>query len=101
MNEIVHISVGASLADALAEELLLASQMLADLAFDLGADDHTLRRHMTSLQKIDHVTQIQLAVVDLLRHRDSERDPLATVTLADMAERLRLATTGADRPSAQ
>ncbi len=79
------------LADALADELVLASRMLNDLAYDLGSDEATLRRHMASLQKVDHITQIQLAVADLLRNRDETDTRLAGVTLEGMAERLRAA----------
>lgn len=77
-----------ALAGALADELVLASKMLGELAYDLGSDDVTLRRHMASLQKVDHITQIQLAIADLLRHRDGE-SRLAGITLEDMALRLR------------
>ena len=76
------------LAQALAAELVLASGMLADLAYDLGSDGDTLRRHMASLQRIDQVTQMQLAVADLLRSGADVPD-VAGVTLQDMADRLR------------
>jgi hypothetical protein len=46
---------------------------------------------MASLQKVDHITQIQLAVADLLRNRDETDTRLAGVTLEGMAERLRAA----------
>jgi len=77
------------LAQALAAELVLASRMLADLAYDLGSDGATLRRHMASLQRIDHITQIQLAIADLLRTSDGAADDIGQVTLQDMADRLR------------
>ncbi|KTT68843.1 hypothetical protein [Sphingomonas endophytica] len=76
------------LARALAAELVLASSMLADLAYDLGSDGDTLRRHMGSLQRIDHITQIQLAIAELLRDSDTGGD-IGQVTLQDMADRLR------------
>lgn len=76
------------LAHALANELVLASGMLADLAYDLGSDGDTLRRHMASLQRIDHVTQMQLAIADLLRGV-GEDGGIGQVTLQDMADRLR------------
>ncbi len=76
------------LAHALANELVLASGMLADLAYDLGSDGDTLRRHMASLQRIDYVTQMQLAIADLLRSVGDEGG-IAQVTLQDMADRLR------------
>ncbi|MEH3105293.1 MAG: hypothetical protein PGN12_15510 [Sphingomonas phyllosphaerae] len=77
------------LAQALAAELVLASSMLADLAYDLGSDGATLRRHMASLQRIDHITQIQLAIADLLRTSNGAADDIGQVTLQDMADRLR------------
>ncbi len=79
------------LAEALAEELVLASRMLNDLAYDLGSDEGTLRLHMASLQKVDHITQIQLAVADLLRNWEETEACLAGVTLEGMADRLRAA----------
>lgn len=83
--------VSRPLAQALAAELVLASTMLADLAYDLGSDGDTLRRHMASLQRIDHITQMQLAIADLLRaanETDGDGD-IGQVTLQDMADRLR------------
>ncbi len=77
------------LAKALAAELVLASSMLADLAYDLGSDGDTLRRHMASLQRIDHVTQMQLAIAELLRGDDASNGDIRGVTLQDMADRLR------------
>ena len=91
MSAFTPIVASAPLAEAMGEELLLASRMLADLAYELGSDATTLRKHMTGLQKIDHITQIQLAIVDLLRNRGADGDPLAGVTLAEMADRLRAA----------
>jgi hypothetical protein len=73
---------------ALADELLNASRLLADLAYELGADPDTLRKHMTSLQAIDHITQIQLNVADLLRQHTPNPN---TITLHDMAQRITLA----------
>lgn len=84
----VPAGVPRPLAQALAAELVLASSMLADLAYDLGSDGDTLRRHMGSLQRIDHITQIQLAIADLLRAADNGGD-IGQVTLQDMADRLR------------
>ncbi|PCG10536.1 hypothetical protein [Sphingomonas ginsenosidimutans] len=88
-----------TLVQALAEELVRASNILGDLAYDLGSDGDTLRRHMASLQAIDHVTQMQLAIADLLRAPDEITANAGRVTLEDMAVRLRGAldgTTGAD-----
>jgi hypothetical protein len=77
------------LAGALAEELVLASRILGDLAYDLGQDAETLRKHIGSLQAIDRVTQIQLVVADLLRDLDTHAATLGHVPLEDMAHRLR------------
>ncbi|MBW6525983.1 hypothetical protein KZ813_03955 [Sphingomonas sp. RHCKR7] len=78
-----------ALALALAEELVFASNMLNDLAYDLGSNGETLRRHMASIQRIDYVTQIQLAVAGLLRVEGASDADIGTVTLQDMADRLR------------
>lgn len=75
-----------TLNEALADELVLASRRLADLAFELASDEDTLRRHMTSMQDIDHVTQIQLSIADLLRNGVAG---LGDITLGDMASRIR------------
>jgi hypothetical protein len=77
------------LAQALGEELLIASRMLADLAYELGSDPNTLRKHMTSLQHIDHITQIQLNIAHLLQNQ--HHNPIQHITLNDMADRVRLA----------
>lgn len=82
------------LAAALAAELVRLSVDLADLAYDLGGDPETLRRHMGSLQAIDRITQTQLGIADVLRARGSVADRLDGVTLEDMADRLRRATDG-------
>ncbi|WP_294296837.1 hypothetical protein [uncultured Sphingomonas sp.] len=79
---------GLSLPEALAEELVLASKVLADLAYDLGADEATLRRHMTSLQKIDQLTQAQLAIAGVLRRLDDPQAALGDITLESMARRI-------------
>jgi len=86
---------GAIVYGALADELLLASQRLGELAYDLGSDNETLRRHMTSLQSVDEVTQHLLVVADLLR-AGADGDAIAKVPLADMAGRLQKALS--DRP---
>lgn len=65
-----------ALARALADELVGLTALLSDLAFDLASNDATLRQHMHSLQSIDHITQAQLAVADILR---SNLDPDARV----------------------
>lgn len=93
MSAPVPIGGGVPLAAALADELVRASTMLADLAYDLGSDEVTLRRHLASLQQIDRVTQMQLAIADVLRSQaDGDGEAaLACVTLEEMGERLRLA----------
>lgn len=88
MSEVPSTSCGTPLALALADELVRASQLLADLAFDLGSDPGTLRRHMSSLQRVDLVTQIQIAVAELLRSPVITPDLLKSVPLEDMAARL-------------
>lgn len=76
------------LAMALADELVLASQRLGDLAFDLASDEVTLRRHLTSLQEVDRVTQMQLAIADLLRAGPAAPAAIQSVTLDEMRQRL-------------
>ncbi|KQN37406.1 hypothetical protein ASG37_10125 [Sphingomonas sp. Leaf407] len=77
-----------TLALAMADELLLASQRLADLAYDLASDEVTLRRHLTSLQEVDRVTQMQLAIADLLRAGPDAPAAVNAVTLDEMRQRL-------------
>ena len=72
----------------LAEELVNITRLLGNLAYDLGSDPETLRRHMKSLQKIDHITQMQLAIAQMLRSREPASERIAAVTLQDMATRL-------------
>ena len=55
------------LAHALADELVELTRSLADLAYELGSDPDTLRRHMVSIQAVDRITQSQLAIADILR----------------------------------
>jgi hypothetical protein len=93
VGEVSTAGVPRPLAQALAAELVLASSMLADLAYDLGSDGDTLRRHMASLQRIDHITQMQLAIAELLRTGDGDGD-IGQVTLQDMADRLRAFVAG-------
>ncbi len=84
-----------ALGQALADELVLASQMLADLAYDLGSDPATLRRHLTSIQEIDRVTQMQLAIAELLRAGSDTDAGVRAITLEDMRERITLRLGGA------
>lgn len=83
-----EVGATGAFAHALADELVLASQLLADLAYDLGGDADTLRRHMTSIQAIDKITQMQLAIADLLRTGRCDAETLAALPLQDMVDRL-------------
>ncbi len=83
----VQQSPSPALGEAMAGELERASRMLGDLAFELGSDETTLRRHLTGLQSIDHVTQILLNLATVLRAGEGA-DQLAGVTLEDLAARL-------------
>lgn len=87
----VSTDIPLPLAQALAEELVLLTNELAQLAFELGKDPKILRNHMESLQKIDLITQTQLGVADILRTEGSMEERLDGVTLEDMATRLRKA----------
>lgn len=89
MNAIVTSLMPQPMGDALADELVRASAMLGDLAYELGSDETTLRKHLTGLQSIDHVTQILLNLASVLRGGDGQ-DHLAEVTLEDMLARLRV-----------
>ena len=91
MTAPVQITNALPLGKALADELGIASRLLGELAYDLSSDEATLRRHLTSLQAIDHVTQIMLAVADLLRAEGDSAELLASVTLESTAGRLRQA----------
>ncbi|PXA96973.1 hypothetical protein DMC47_16230 [Nostoc sp. 3335mG] len=88
MNAPAHFPAPIAMGDALADELVRASRMLGDLAFDLGSDEATLRRHLTGLQSIDHVTQMLLNIASVLRGGNGQ-DQLSEVTLEDMLARLR------------
>jgi hypothetical protein len=77
-----------ALAHALADELVAITGQLADLAFDLASDPDTLRRHMHSLQAIDHITQSQLTVATLLRISGPIERNLPVVTLEELRARL-------------
>lgn len=77
--------VTASLAAALADELVALTVQLSDLAYDLGQYPDTLRRHMTSIQAIDRITQAQLAIADVLRSDETIDDRLSHITLAGLS----------------
>lgn len=86
---ITEYGVDRSLAHALADELVELTRSLADLAYDLGSDPDTLRRHMVSIQSIDRITQAQLAIADILRSEASVTARIDGVTLETLADRLR------------
>ena len=77
--------VTAPLAVALADELVALTVQLSELAYDLGQYPDTLRRHMTSIQAIDRITQAQLAIADVLRSDEAIGDRLAQITLAGLS----------------
>jgi hypothetical protein len=72
-----------------AEELVALTSAISDLAYDLGSDPETLRRHMGSLQSIDLITQIHLALAEFLRSSDSLEARVSNVTVEALADRLR------------
>jgi hypothetical protein len=78
-----------TLALALADELVELTRALADMAFELGSDAETLRRHMVSIQSVDRITQTQLAIADILRSDAPVARRIDGVTLETLAERLR------------
>lgn len=77
------------LARALADELVDLTRSLADLAYELGSDPDTLRRHMVSIQDVDRITQSQLAIADILRSDAPVSARIDGVTLETLADRLR------------
>lgn len=81
--------VDRTLAHALAEELVELTRLLADLAYDLGSDPDTLRRHMVGIQSVDRITQAQLAIADILRSDAPSAARIDGVTLETLAGRLR------------
>ncbi|APX64644.1 hypothetical protein NS355_15760 [Sphingomonas yabuuchiae] len=78
-----------ALARALADELVELTRSLADLAYELGSDPDTLRRHMVSIQAVDRITQSQLAIADILRSDAPVAARIDGVTLETLADRLR------------
>lgn len=83
--------LGPALADALADELVALTAVLAAFAAELGADIEVVRRHMGALQAVDHISQVQLALADILRAHGSDRDRVAAVPLEALASRLHAA----------
>lgn len=77
------------LAQALADELVELTHSLAELAYELGSDPDTLRRHMVSIQSVDRITQAQLAIADILRSDAPTASRIDGVTLETLAARLR------------
>jgi len=80
--------VDPALACALADELVALTSSLAELAYDLGSNDEILRRHMESLQAVDRITQVQLAIADVLRSPGPVAERLRGVTLEALATSL-------------
>ncbi len=89
--------VSAPLAVALADELVALTVQLSELAYDLGQCPDTLRRHMTSIQAIDRITQAQLAIADVLRSDETIVERLAHITLAGLSTSI---ATRMDHPAA-
>lgn len=75
-------------AAAIAAELVALTHRLTDLACDLGSDSHTLRTHMHSLQSIDLINQIQLALADVLRSPAPFPARLQAIPVEALAKRL-------------
>lgn len=75
-------------AEAVAAELVGLTRSLSDLAFDLGNDPVTVRKHMASLQAIDLITQIHLALSDLLASPAPLSERLNAVPVEALADRL-------------
>ena len=86
--EDMQVPLSQPFANALADELVALTNRLGDLAFELGNDPATLRRHMGSLQAIDLVTQVQLAIADILRSTAPIEERVAGVTLETLRETL-------------
>ena len=81
--------VEAPLALALADALVALTSEIADLAYEFGSDEAVLTRHMTSLQAFDRITQVQLALAEILRSSDPVEQRLSAVTLESLAASLR------------
>lgn len=83
--------IGPMLANAMADELVALADALSTLACDLGSNVEIVRRHMTALQAVDQISQVQLAMADILRGHGSDRDRVSEVRLEALADRLRAA----------
>lgn len=88
-DEPLPCGVDARLAIVLADELVALTTQLSDLAYDLGSDNETLRRHMEALQAVDRITQAQLAIADILRSGAPVAERLSAVTLEELAASLK------------
>jgi hypothetical protein len=87
---------GQAEAIAIADELVGLTNALSDLAYDLGSDPDTLRKHMNSLQAIDLITQIHLALADLLRSEAPLHERLADIPVEALAARMKARILGSD-----
>lgn len=76
-------------ATAIADELVHLTSVLSALAYDLGSDAATVRRHMSSLQAIDLITQVQLALANILRSDAPIAVRLKQVPVEALGQRLR------------
>lgn len=76
---------------AVADELVALTRALADLAFDLADDPEVARRHIEALQAIDLVTQVHVALAELLRSTAPLGRRIDAVTVQALADRLRRA----------
>ncbi len=83
-------------ASVIADELVGLTAALSDLAYDLSGDPETVRRHMGSLQAIDLITQIHLALADLLRASGPFAERVNRVTVEAIADRMRAKLAGND-----
>ncbi|UAK26572.1 hypothetical protein K8P63_08035 [Sphingomonas nostoxanthinifaciens] len=81
-------------ANAIADELVELTAILSNLAYDLGDDPDTLRKHMASLQAIDLITQIQMSLADILRSDEPMEKRVAGVGVEALAARLRARLAG-------
>lgn len=80
--------LGKAGAAAIAAELVALTGRIGDLAFDLCSDPEVLRLHTGSLQAIDLITQIQLALADVLRSDAPLADRIAGITVEQLSASL-------------
>ncbi|WP_139198066.1 hypothetical protein [Sphingomonas gellani] len=76
-------------AKAVAGELVRLNGSLDRLLVALAGDPEVLRRHMTDLQAIDDMSQVQCALADLLLSDEPMGAGIDAVPLEAMAARLR------------